>query len=92
MRQEHFLGYSLFMPTALIEVDEQVAASFRAQAKARQIPLADFLRQLSQQIAPIEIVPPLTEKEWNEAIESVTDDLPVLPSDFSRVDIYKDHD
>jgi hypothetical protein len=80
------------MATEFIEVDEKVAALLRAQAEARQMPVADLLRQLTKHIAPIANVSLLSEKEWNEAVESVSDNLPVLPDDFSRADIYKDHD
>jgi hypothetical protein len=80
------------MATAMIEVDEQVAASLRAQAAAREIPLADFLRQFSQHITPIGSDSLLNDEEWDEAVQSVMKDLPVLPQDFSRADIYDDHD
>lgn len=80
------------MATAVIEVDEQVAAVLRAQAEARQLPLTAFLQQIAEASAPVNLTPSLTEDEWNRAIDEVSGEFPVLGAEFSRADIYRDHD
>jgi len=80
------------MATALIEVDEKVAAALKAQAVRRNLPLAEFLKEIAADNQVVDDPLPLSEKEWNRALDEVSDDLPSLPRNFSREDIYFDHD
>jgi hypothetical protein len=80
------------MATSAIEVDEKVAAMLRAQAAARQLPLSEFLQRLALSNAPLNQEPALTEDEWSGLIEQASSESPLLPNDFSRRDIYSDHD
>ena len=80
------------MATAVIEVDERVATALRAQAEARQLPLTVFLQQIADAGALVNLTSPFSEEEWNQALDEVSGLHPVLPSNFSRADIYSDHD
>ena len=80
------------MGLASIEVDEKVAALLRAQAEARQLPLSDFLRKLAISTVSINTDAPLSNEEWERAIDEGSGEFPVLPSTFNRADIYIDHD
>jgi hypothetical protein len=80
------------MANATIEVDEKVAAALRAQAELRHIPVSTFLQHLIQLNVPIPGAEPLNNDDWDRAIDEVSGDFPVLPADFSRADIYSDHD
>ena len=80
------------MATAMIEVDERVAAALRAQAQSRDLPLSEFLHHLAAGATPLNSPALLSDAEWHQALDEVSSDLPVLPADFSRADIYLDHD
>ena len=81
------------MATAVIEVDERVAAALRAQAEARQVPLTTFLQCVAENGFPAMPTPPLvTEEEWNRMFDEVSADSPTPEGEFSRADIYIDHD
>ena len=89
-----------------IELDEQAAAAFeviRQRAAAAGEPLARYLRAITERA--LSVVPgtgrspeqgPLTEVEMKQWFADMTadfpEDVPPLPSDFSREDIYFDHD
>lgn len=89
-----------------IELDEQAAAAFeviRQRATAAGEPLARYLRAIADRESPV--VPgigrssdqgPLTEAEMRQWFAEMTanfpQDVPPLPPDFSREDIYFDHD
>jgi hypothetical protein len=92
LRELAFLGYSSAMATAMIEVDEKVAAALQAQAAHRNLPLSEFLKEVATSNGFINDPLPLSEVEWNRALDEVSDDLPSLPKNFSREDIYFDHD
>jgi hypothetical protein len=79
------------MATAMIEVDEKVAAALQAQADLRRLSLPEFLRQIAAVNRPNQ-PENLTEQEIERMINEVSDDLPSLPANFSREDIYFDHD
>ena len=78
---------------ASIEVDAATAEALVARAAALGMPLEAYLRQLVAQPAPAD-----TEIVDAEAIDAWLDELSSgeapgsLPADFSRSDIYSDHD
>jgi hypothetical protein len=80
------------MATALIEVDEKVAAALKAQADLRRLSVPDFLNQIATNAAPINKPERLSDQEWEAAMDEITDSMPILPTGFSREDIYFDHD
>ena len=79
-----------------IEIEEKVAdllAKLRAQAVARRISLAAYLEQLVEPAQPA-----ISGNASVEEFDRVLDELaagplgvPSLPADFSRADIYADH-
>ena len=80
-----------------IELEEDVAevlARLRRQAKERSMPLASYLELFAEgdNSSPH---PSASLEEFDALLDEVSDGLPdlhVLPADFSRADIYKDHD
>ena len=78
-------------PMAAIQVDEQTAAAISAKAAAQGVSVAELLRQWVGG-PPTEPKPRLTDEEFDRMFEELSGDAPPLPEDFSRADIYLDHD
>jgi len=81
------------MPLPLEEQTEKVLETLSAQAAARNLRLADYLQLFADagQVAGVE--PSLV--EFDSLLEQVSAGLsllPALPVDFSRADIYAEHD
>jgi hypothetical protein len=81
-----------------IEIEEKVAEALndlRAQAQLRGIPLDQYLRELTGNGTPA-TTPDETSLDqfdrWLDELSEGTEGLPDLPPDFSRADIYDDHD
>jgi hypothetical protein len=71
-----------------IQVDEHTAEMIEQQARAKGLSVADFLRSLVP--LPSSTVRP----NWDDIegqIMALSTAGPVLPADFSRADIYRDH-
>jgi len=74
-----------------IELDNQTANNLTAQAKSRGLTVAEYLSRL---------VPPAPNghgdapfaDELDAELDELVLDLPTLPADFSRADIYDEHD
>ena len=74
-----------------IELDDQTVDSLTAQAGARGLTIAEYLKTL---------VPPTPNgrgrvaslEELDAELEELALELPTLPNDFSRADIYDEHD
>ena len=80
-----------------IELEEGVAevlARLRRQAKERSMPLASYLELFADNDkSPSH--PAASIEEFDALLDEVSDGLPatpLLPDDFSRADIYTDHD
>jgi len=78
-----------------IEVSPEIAETLKAKAMARQLPIDNYLRTLLENDmtngSPLQSS--LEEFEHNlDELAKGTEHLPILPSDFSRADIYADHD
>jgi hypothetical protein len=76
---------------AVIEVQEHTAEALRAQAEARGLSLQTYL----DEVARTPLLPREKRKPWSEIEKTLRDlavDGPTLPADFSRADIYLDHD
>ena len=83
------------MALELEEQTEAVLKTLNAQAKARNIGLAEYLRLFAEagQIDALGATPSL--EEFDTLLEKVSDGLSLfapLPVDFSRQDIYAGHD
>jgi hypothetical protein len=84
--------------TVSIKLDRKTAKALEAQAKARGMTLKDYLDELAGNgrkahggAGAITNAEEL-EKALNELFAAYPDDAPGLPADFSRADIYHDHD
>jgi hypothetical protein len=80
------------MGMALIEVDERIAAALKAQADARSLPVSKLLEEIVECKNSVAEPEQLSKEEWIRIFEDAAEDLPVLPADFSRDDIYSDRD
>lgn len=78
---------------ASIEIDADTADALRARAAALGVPLDAYLRQLVSQHIPTDPIPMDSDgfDRWLDELSAgvVSGSLPV---DFSRSDIYSDHD
>ena len=81
-----------------IEIEQEAAEvlrQLRAQAEARRIPFEQFLRELAGNGTPVATAGDASMDEfdrWLDELSEGTEGLPGLPPDFSRADIYDDHD
>jgi hypothetical protein len=72
-----------------IQLDEQTAKELQRQAKTAGVTVAEFVRSL----VPSPAAPP--RPSWDELeteILALSSSGPSLPADFSRADIYGEHD
>jgi len=72
-----------------IQIDEQTAKTFESAASVAGLTLAEYLRSLAEAESK-----PILQATWDE-LEKKFEELSVdgsLPKDFSRADIYADHD
>ena len=77
---------------AVIEIEERTAAALRAQADARELSLEAFLQRIAEATSPINRTLTLPLAEFDKTIDELATESIVLPSNFSRADIYADHD
>jgi hypothetical protein len=77
---------------AVIEIDERVAEALRAQASVRELSLGAFLQQLAEAASPVNPTAVLTPADFDRSIDELVSETGGLPSNFSRADIYADHD
>ena len=75
----------------MIELDEQTAEILRTQACVRNLTLGTFLEHLAASTLPVNSSQPAAAKDFDGLINSVAGNDPVLPSSFSRSDIYHEH-
>lgn len=81
--------------TIQIEVTSGTAQILRANAAALKISLDDYLRRLAEtdSLATLASAPLLEEFDQDmDELAAGLEGLPILPQDFSRADIYSDHD
>jgi hypothetical protein len=73
-----------------IQLQESVAAALAAQAEQQGLSLQEYLARLANGAEK-----PATQMSADELarqLEELSLDVPPLPADFSRADIYLDHD
>jgi hypothetical protein len=75
---------------ASIQLDDATAQGLRAIAAANGLSLEDYLRTLA--VAQQSQSTPLSADELDRQLDQLTFSGPSLPADFSRADIYADHD
>lgn len=72
-----------------IELDDRTADELAGQAAARGLTVAEFLKQL---IGPTNGHSQPSVEQLEQELDALLLDLPTLPNDFSRADIYDEHD
>jgi hypothetical protein len=80
------------MPKATIEIEEKVAELLRAQAESRSLPLSQYLSEIAFSNGSLKSAESLSAEEFERLLDENATPGPVLPEDFSRKDIYNDHD
>ena len=83
------------LQTDTIEVTRETAEMLRAKATAHRLPLDAYLRTLVERDVDPEPAAQLSIEEFDrdmDALAAGCEGLPMLPRDFSRADIYADHD
>ena len=74
-----------------IQLHESVAAALTAQASLQGVSLEEYLSKLANGGAAV-LVPRLSAAEIERGLDELALDVTPLPADFSRADIYLDHD
>jgi len=74
-----------------IELDDQTADKLATQASALGLTIAEYLKTLVPP-TPHRDAPVASLEELEAELDKLVLDLPTLPSDFSRADIYNEHD
>ena len=72
-----------------IQIDEQTAEGLERQARSAGVSVAEYLRSL------IPSTDPAARPPWDEIEKeflALSTEAPSLPADFTRADIYGDHD
>jgi hypothetical protein len=77
---------------AVIEIQDQLAKALRAHADIRDMTLEDFLLRIVETVAPINSTSEFSEDEFDRILAEASSEPPVLPHDFSRANLYDDHD
>lgn len=80
--------------TIQIEVAQDTAIMLKANAAMRKISLNDYLRKLAETDSLAQTAN-FSLEEFDRDMDQLAaglESLPVLPQDFSRADIYADHD
>jgi len=78
---------------ASLNIDDKTAESLRRRAFEAGMSLEDFVRHLLSREASIPVKQTrLTVEEFDSILDREATDTPGLPSNFSRADIYCDHD
>ena len=78
----------------IIEVDRATVDALRARAQAQGVTLAAYLRSIAAAATPFDNGVETMEQfdRLLDELASRTPSMPSLPPDFSRADIYSDHD
>ena len=75
-----------------IELEEQTAEALRAQARARDLPLDSYLKQIATAATPLNATSTVPADDFDRLLDALAGDHPPLPAAFSRADIYNEHD
>ena len=75
-----------------IELEDHTAQVLRDQAKARNLPLDTFLKQIAEASTPLNASSGMPVADLDRLIDAEAGNYPLLPASFSRADIYDHHD
>jgi hypothetical protein len=74
-----------------IQIDEQTAKALETVAASHQMSVAEYLASIVAH-QTVAATSPISLEDWEAELDALSIDGPTLPSDFSRADIYIDHD
>jgi len=74
-----------------MELDEQTALQLQALAAASGMTPAQYLKMMFPVVRE-EVPVRLEMEQWDHLVSELSFDGPSLPGDFSRIDIYGEHD
>ena len=73
-----------------IELPESVVAALTAQAEAHGLRLNEYLERMAR--SETAATSRRSVEEFDRELDELSLDVPPLPADFSRADMYQDHD
>lgn len=73
-----------------IQLQDSVAAALSARANEKGLSLEAFLTLIAAKSEQPK--QPINFDDWERELDELSFDAPPLPADFSRADIYLDHD
>jgi len=76
---------------ATINVDDKTRLALESFAARIGLTLEDYLKRLAEH-GGASVAPELSAVEFDSLVDELTIEAPPLPVDFSRADIYCDHD
>lgn len=74
-----------------IQIDDQTGKALSVLAASQGMTLEEYVQELLARHLPLQNHP-ITPEEFDTELEALSIDGPSLPPDFSRADIYSDHD
>ncbi len=78
---------------AHVNLDDRTAESLAAQAAAQGLSIDEYVKHLlRRENGDHAKLPRISADDLDRLIDSEATDTPGLPADFSRADIYADHD
>jgi hypothetical protein len=77
---------------ASLNINDKTAESLAARAAAEGISVDEALQRLLRSGTIVRTEPPIAVVELDALLDQELTDAPLLPADFSRADIYADHD
>ena len=78
-----------------VELDQETAEALLAQARAQGLSLGSYLRSLAEAWAAAPSNGNVSAEDFDRRLDELAAGLPglaPLPADFSRADLYADHD
>ena len=80
------------MPMATLHISDETAKSLAARAGAEGVSVDEMLGRLLRNGIVERAEPRVPVDEFDSILDAESTEAPLLPADFSRADIYADHD
>jgi hypothetical protein len=77
---------------ASLKLNDATVESLRARAAAEGVSLEELVERLLRQAPAESAMPRISVEDFDNLLDQEATDTPGLPPDFSRADIYVDHD
>ena len=74
-----------------ISLDDKTFSQLQSAAKTRGLTVGEYLQSLIEQEGN-GILPAFSARDFEQVLDELATDGPPLPRDFSRADVYAEHD